>query len=101
MPTFETLPHFEAGWQTLTREQQAVFRKVVLEVFAPALMTSGRSFESELRVQPIPGLLGLFEMSWGDEGRAAFAYGAERTPGEPHVIWHQIAIHSNRLPAPG
>jgi len=32
MPTFETLPRFEAGWRTLTREQQATFRKVVLEV---------------------------------------------------------------------
>jgi hypothetical protein len=101
MPTFETLPQFEAGWRTLTREQQTMFRKVVLEVFTPGLMTSGRSFRPELQVRPIPDLPGLFEMSWGGEGRAAFAYGAERMPGEPHVIWHQIATFSNRLPAPG
>jgi hypothetical protein len=99
MPTFEILPRFEAGWRTLTREQQATFRKVVLEVFAPDLMTPGRSFRPELQVRSLPGNSGFFEMSWGDDGRAAFSHGTERVPGEPHVIWHGIAIVSDRPPA--
>jgi len=90
MPTFETLPSFEAGWRSMTHEQQATFRKVVLEALTPDLATSGPSFRPELRVRPVAGHPGLYEMSWGDGGRAAFSYGTERVPGEPHLIWWQI-----------
>lgn len=90
MPTFETLAHFEAGWRTMTREQQAAFREVVLRAFIPDLIRPGRSFRPELRVRPIPRYSGLHEMSWSEDGRAAFSYGAERRLGGPHVIWWQI-----------
>jgi hypothetical protein len=90
MPTFETLPAFEAGWQRMTHEQQATFRKVVLDSLAPNLTTSSPSFRPELRVRPVSGHSGLYEMSWGERGRAAFSYGTERVPGEPHLIWWQI-----------
>lgn len=96
MPTFETLPRFEAGWRSLTQEQQATFRKVMLEAFTPDLMTPGRAFRPELSVRAIPGHPGLYEMSWSEEGRAAFSYGSERVPGEPHVIWWQITASANR-----
>jgi hypothetical protein len=89
MPTFETMPGFEATWRNLTQEQQAAFRKVVLEAFIPDLVEPGRSFRTELSVRPA-GHPGLLQMAWGEEGRAAFSYGAERAPGEPHVIWWQI-----------
>ena len=79
----------------MTREQQATFRKVVLETFTLDLMTPDRSFRPELYVRPVPGHSGLYEMSWSEEGRAAFSYGAERTPGEPHVIWWQITAYAN------
>jgi len=92
MPTFETLPRFEAGWQSLTREQQAMFRKIVLDAFTPDLTSADRRFRSELRVRPVPGHPELFEMSWGENGRAAFSYGIERIPGMTHIIWRQIAI---------
>ena len=96
MPTFETLPSFEAGWRSMTREQQETFRKVVLEALAPDLATSGRSFRPELRVRPVFGHSGLYEMSWGNGGRAAFSYGTERVPGEPHLIWWQITAAADR-----
>jgi hypothetical protein len=97
MPTFETLPLFEAGWRNLTREQQGTFRQVVLEVFTPDLMTPRRSFRPELSVGPVEGHPGLLQMSWSAEGRAAFSYGADKTPGEPHVIWWQITASANNL----
>ena len=53
MATFETLPHFEASWRKLTREQQATFRAVVLEAFEPDLMTPDRPFQRILRVSPV------------------------------------------------
>ncbi len=96
MPTFETLPNFEEGWQRLTREQQATFRKVVLEAFAPDLMTHDRPFRPALRVREVPGHTGVFEMSWDDAGRATFSYGPGQAPGQPHVIWRQIAVVTTR-----
>ena len=63
MPTFETLPHFEASWTRLTREQQAAFRTVVLEAFEPDLMTPDRPFRPGLRVRSVAGHPGLFEMT--------------------------------------
>ena len=90
MPTFETLPAFDAGWRSMTREQQTTFRQVVLESLVPGLASPGRAFEPGLRVRPLSGHPGLYEMSWGDAGRAAFSYGTERVPGEPHLIWWQI-----------
>jgi hypothetical protein len=90
MPTFETLPRFETGWQSLTREQQTTFRDVVIDAFTRDLMSLGGEFRPELRVRPVPDQPNVFEMSWGGNGRAAFSY---RTgPGEPHIIWRQIAI---------
>ena len=35
MPTFQTLPRFDRDWKNLTSQQQAMFRKVVLEAFVP------------------------------------------------------------------
>lgn len=95
MATFETLPQFELGWRRLTREQQASFRKVVLEAFEPDVMAGGRPFRASLRVREVTGHPGVFEMTWGDDGRATFSYGAERVPGQPHVIWRQIGSLAN------
>lgn len=90
MATFETLPHFEASWTKLTREQQAAFRAVVLEAFEPDLMAPDRRFRHRLRVRSVAGHPGLFEMTWNQNGRATFSYGPEREPGQPHVIWQDI-----------
>ena len=73
MATFETLPHFEASWRKLTREQQVAFRAIVLEAFEPDLMTPDRRFQRILRVRPVAGHPGLFEMTWSHDGRARLA----------------------------
>ena len=90
MATFETLPRFEADWGTLTQEQQALFRKVVLEAFEPDLLLPHRPFRPTLRVRELAGFPGVFEMTWSDDGRATFSYGAERVPSQPHIVWRQI-----------
>jgi len=99
MPTFETSPDFEAGWRDLTQGQQAAFSKVVLEAFTPDLMAPDRSFRPGLYVRPVSGHLGLYEMSWGEHGRAAFSYGHERVTGEPHVIWWKITAFADQFPS--
>jgi hypothetical protein len=95
MATFETLPQFELSWRHLTCEQQATFCKVVLEAFEPDLAASDHSFRPTLRVREIVGHPGVFEMTWGDDGRATFSYGAEREHQQPHVIWRQIRTVAN------
>ena len=96
MATFETLPRFEAGWATLTEEQQALFRSVVLEAFEPDLAMPDRPFRPALRVRQLAGSPDVFEMTWSDDGRATFSYGAEREPGQPHVIWRQIGTFARQ-----
>ncbi len=100
MATFQTLPRFETGWRKLTREQQAAFRKTVLEAFEPDLMAASRPFRPALRVKELAGHPGVFEMTWGDDGRATFSYGTEQVPGQPHVIWRQIGIIASRTSPP-
>ena len=94
MPTFETLPHFEASWRKLTREEQAAFRGVVLEAFEPDLSTPERPFSYGLHVRSVAEHPGLFEMTWNHNGRATFSYGPEHEAGQLHVIWQDIVTIS-------
>ena len=55
MPTFETFPRFERDWKNLTSQQQAMFRKIVLEAFVPDLMArTARS--SQACVKELPNI---------------------------------------------
>ena len=53
MPTFETLSRFERDWKNLTWQQQALFRKAVLEAFVPDLMAPDRPVRPGLRVKGV------------------------------------------------
>ena len=101
MPTFETLPRFERDWKDLTRQQQATFRKVITEAFAPDLAAPERPFRPGLRVKGVTAHPGVFEMTWDNDGRATFSYGEERIAGQPHVIWRRIGTHAIFTPPPG
>ena len=67
MPTFETFPRFERDWKNLTSQQQAMFRKTVLEAFVPDLMartarssqacTSKGSPNITMQLEPRPSLV--------------------------------------------
>ena len=94
MATFETLPQFEASWVKLTRKQQDAFRAVVRGAFEADLVNPDRPFRQRLRVRPLTGHPGLFEMTWNHDGRATFSYGPEREPGQPHVVWQEIVTIS-------
>ena len=55
MPAFETFPRFERDWKNLTSQQQAMFRKTVLEAFVPDLMArTARS--SQACVKELPNI---------------------------------------------
>jgi hypothetical protein len=101
MPTFETLPRFEKDWKGLTPQQRDTFRKVVKDAFVPDLTAPDRPFRPGLRVKGVKARANVFEMTWDNDGRATFSYGAERMPGQPHVIWRRIGAHDIFTPPPG
>jgi len=39
-----------------------------------------------LRVKGAQGYPGVFEMTWADNGRAAFSYGVSPVSGDTHII---------------
>lgn len=91
MPTFVWLARFGADFKSLPPAQQAAFLAAV-EQFVEDLSKGGQ-FRKGLRVKDVRGAPGIFEMTWADDGRATFQYGAFVTPGEPHVIWRRIGTH--------
>lgn len=52
-------------------------------------------FRGSLRVKPMQGADGIFEMTWElEDGRATFQYGEDVVAGDPHVIWRRIGGHA-------
>jgi hypothetical protein len=91
MPTFERLPRFDADWNKLTEEQQEQFRAATRQFVRD--LQRRRGFRSGLRVKPVRGTRGIWEMTWADDGRATWQYGSELVPGEPHVVWRRVGSH--------
>jgi hypothetical protein len=92
VPTYAWLARFRADFERLTPAQQAAFLLAVGHFVED--LRSGRPFRKGLRVKGIKGASGIFEMTWADDGRATFEYGAEVAKGEAHVIWRRIGTHS-------
>lgn len=93
MPTFERGPRFDREFRRLSRELQQAFL-TGLPLFIEALRAKPPDFPTRLRVKRVEGTPGVWELSFAPDGRATFNYGAERIPGEPHVVWRRIGNHS-------
>jgi hypothetical protein len=91
MPTFETTQRFDRDLDKLTRDQRHQFRTVLAADFIPGLTV--QQFHPRLRVKRVRSTAKGWELSWAPDGRATFEYGAERRPGEAHVIWRRIGTH--------
>ncbi len=92
MPTYAWLARFGADFDLLSRGQQAAFL-VAVSQFVEDLQR-GRGFRKGLRVKGVKGAAGIFEMTWADDGRATFEYGASVIEGEPHVVWRRLGTHA-------
>jgi hypothetical protein len=64
---------------------------VVTEAFVPDLMASDRPFRPGLRVKGVKAHANVFEMTWDNDGRATFSYGAERA----RAAARDLAAHRN------
>jgi hypothetical protein len=91
MPTHEELARFLREWSSLTPRQQTLFLAAVIEMVED--LTTHGSFRPSLRVKGVQGYSGVYEITWGPDGRATFHYGAEKRPGTPHIVWRRIGRH--------
>jgi hypothetical protein len=41
----------------------------------------------------VRSVAGVYELTWGPDGRATFSYGRSVVEGEPHIIWRRIGAH--------
>jgi hypothetical protein len=92
MPTFKTRPRFRKDYEHLFPDEKERFRQAVEKFVAD--LDRGRGFRSGLRVKKIQGTRGIFEMTWADDGRATFEYGAAVKAGQVHVVWRRIGSHT-------
>jgi hypothetical protein len=91
MPTYERTESFIKAYKSLSRADREKFGEAVKKFVRD--LESGGKFRKGLRVKGIRGAPGLFEMTWADDGRAVFQYGASIKGDEPHVIWHAVGTH--------
>jgi hypothetical protein len=93
MPTHDEVERFWRDWARLTAHQQEQFITAVDKLVHD--LKAGQGFRPGLRVKLVQGHEGegIWEMTWAPNGRATFHYGAERSPGDPHVIWRRIGGH--------
>lgn len=90
MPTYERRPQFDRDYAALTRDQRQAFRATV-EKFVADLERG--TFRAGLRVKGITSARGIFELTWGPNGRATFEYGTPIREGEQHIVWRRVGTH--------
>ena len=90
MPTFSQADRFRRDFARLTAAHKAAFRAAAARFVAD--LPSGR-FRPGLRVKGVQAAVGVFEMTWADDGRATFDYGPAVHQGETHVAWRRVGTH--------
>jgi hypothetical protein len=90
LPTHEEAARFLKDYARLSQYQRAAFKEAVRAFVAD--LQQGR-FRAGLRVKAMEGHPGVWEMTWGPDGRATFEFGRRQLPGETHIIWRRIGTH--------
>lgn len=95
---YEVTAAFEAEFRRMPKRDQKRFHKIVVDDFSPACdafrAEPSLGFPDRLRVKPVVGARGLFEMTWsftGPDGRATFEW--IDLDGEPAIRWRRIGNH--------
>ncbi len=91
MPSFDVTRRFWRDHSRLSADEKQQFAGAI-EKFVVDLKAGG-AFRAGLRVKAVQGAEGVFEMTWADDGRATFEYGAAVRDREPHIIWRRVGGH--------
>lgn len=91
MPTWERLPRFAHDYRRLSAAEKTAFKRAVRQFVADLRDGRGR-FHPSLRVHRIDTRRGVWSLSFGNDLRATFTYGAHGD--DAHIIWRRIGRHS-------
>jgi len=92
-PTFEAPPSVWRAYRRLARRQRAAFERARL-LLVEGLRQTPPTYHPSLRIKRHTASgEGVWELSFGDGGRALFRRGEERRRGEPHIEWLAIGEH--------
>jgi hypothetical protein len=95
---FRVLPQFKTDWGRMSDAEQKKFHEA-LKSFVPAVDEYAQSpgtyrWPAALRVKPMKGESGIWEMTWsfsGPDGRATFDF--ETVDGELRLRWRRVGRH--------
>ena len=91
MPTYDAPDSFWRDFERLNPAQQDAFLDARTKF---AEVADSGQFRASLRVKPMKGRPGIWEMTCeGNDGRATFMYGPDIMPGKRHDIWRRIGTH--------
>lgn len=95
---YERTPAFDRDLERLDPAHEQLFRRVVCDQFAPSAervaADPGAGWPASLRVKPMKGAPGIWEMTWcfsGPDGRATFEW--IEIDGEPAIRWRRVGTH--------
>lgn len=95
MPTFDATERFFNDVKKLTPAEKRAFL-AARDKFLDALRADqvNPPFPAELRIKPLHGAKGIWEMTWQmPDGRATWSYGEQVVSGQVHVIWRRCGGH--------
>lgn len=96
---WRTTPRFDADWRALPSEHRRAFRDRI-PAFAAACDDYAAApgtfrWPARLRVAPLTGAPGIWEMTWsfaGPDGRATFEFGTDAQG--RYLLWRRIGGHA-------
>jgi hypothetical protein len=95
LPTHDETDQFRRDWDRPSPDEKRQFRGAVKKFVEDLGRLPPGQFRKGLRVKPMQGADGIFEMTWEiSDGRATFQYGPELSGGDPHIIWRRIGGHA-------
>jgi hypothetical protein len=62
VPTYDQTDTFRRDWNNLTKDERQQFLDTVPRFIA--CLKEGRRFDRDLRVKPVRGSVGVYEMTW-------------------------------------
>lgn len=96
---YERTERFKRDYRKLSERDRQEFKRVVLEVFKPALKSrqegSGAGWPPALRIKGVEGAPGVWEMTWSftdPDGRATWEW--IKIDGETAVRWRRVGSHA-------
>jgi hypothetical protein len=95
---FQQTERFAGDRRRLSQDEFRQFQTAVRGQFVPAALRQatqpGNPWPAALRVKPVQGAPGVWEMTWsfaGPDGRATFEW--VRIDGEPAIRWRRVGGH--------